>query len=139
MLKNLSAKPFNLLPFAPFFADRGSWSEDATEEFQLVRRVVLSLTREFFKRLALRLGDQERGEHSTEHKERVNLHQPVDPRMLILCRAALVCQRINGILAYQRTDFACGGRKAIGGGTNMRWKAFARDDEGYGIGALISY
>ena len=82
-----------LLPVA------ASRARNSTRPHSHVVRVIHSrawdLASQFFKRLPLGLGDQEGGENTAEHEERVYLHDVVEPWRRVSSGSALGAQRAD--------------------------------------------
>ncbi len=105
-----------------------------------IRRVVVTrprhLARQLLERLALGLGDEERGEDAAQHEQRKDLHDVVEPGG---CGgawwSAALAQRAEDALRDDGANFAGGGGYAVGGRAVACWEAFAGDDEGSRVGA----
>ena len=104
------------------------------------RRIIVrrpgNLPGKFLEGLALRLGDQQRGEGTAEHEQREDLHDVVEPGGGGGSggRAALA-EGAEDALGDDGADFAGCGADAVGGGAVAGGEAFAGDDEGGCVGA----
>lgn len=81
--------------------------------------------------LALGLGDQERGEQSTEHEQGEDLHDVVQPAAVgDTLGSTLVDKRTKDTLRDDGTDLSGCGADSVGSGAVAGWEALAGNDEG---------
>lgn len=99
------------------------------------RRLVLAT--ELLKRLALGLGDAQRGEAAEQHEEGEDLEHVVQPRAVVVLGGAARLEGRDGALADDGADLARGGRDTVGRGPVARREHLARHDEGGGVGAEV--
>jgi hypothetical protein len=94
-----------------------------------------------FKSPALRLRDKKGGEDTSQHESREDLHDVVEPRVLVrrlvFGVSAAYAERSNGTLRDDRADLARRSGDTVGGGTVACREALARYDEGGGVGTPI--
>ena len=99
----------------------------------VVVRRARDLARQFFQRLALRLGDEEGGEAADQHEEGEDLHDVVEPWGFIARDTAAGSERAEDALRDDSADFAGSGGEAVRSGAVPSWEAFAGDDERRGV------
>ena len=96
-----------------------------------------NLASKLLEGLALGLGNEERGEDTAEHEESEDLEDVVQPRRSVGGSGATNTEGSNNDLSDNGTDLARGGGETVGGGAVAGREAFARDDEGGGVGAEV--
>lgn len=92
-----------------------------------------NFTSKLLKCLALRLGDEERGEDTTKHEEGEDLQHVVEPWRAIIFSSATGAERTDETLCDDGADLSGGGGDTVARGAVSCREAFARDDECGGI------
>ena len=87
----------------------------AARQVRIVFRGTGDLTSQLLESLALGLGDQQSGEDTAQHKQRVDLHDVVEPGALVGRRCASRTEGSDEDLGDDGADFAGGGGDAVGG------------------------
>lgn len=88
--------------------------------------------------LALRLRDEQGGEATAQHEQGEDLHDVRQPRRWVgLGRGALGSERAEDALSNDGTYLARAGGETVRGRPVAGWEAFARHDEGGGVGAEV--
>jgi len=104
---------------------------------RIVHSRAWDLTSQLLQSLPLGLGHQQGGEDTTEHEERVDLHDVVEPRGGVGGGGSLGTERADEDLGNDGADFAGGGGETVGGGTVTGRETFTGGDEGGGVGAEV--
>lgn len=93
------------------------------------------LARQLLEGATLGLGNQQGGEDAAEHEEGEDLHHVVEPGRVVARVGAADAERAEDALRDDGSHFAGGGGEAVGGAAVPGREAFARHDEGGGVGA----